>query len=129
MTIAIDFDGTCVRHAYPDIGENIPHAERVIKRLVEQGHQIILWTMRSDRMERQYLVEACTWFESKNIPLYGVNYNPSQGNWTESNKAYAQVYIDDAALGCPLIYPDELSRPYVDWLGVEKLLESQNILK
>jgi len=34
--------------------------------------------------------------------------------------------IDDAALGVPLI-SDQSSRPFVDWLGVEKLLINLHI--
>ena len=37
-----------------------------------------------------------------------------------SPKCYAQLYIDDAALGCPLIYDPEISdRPFVNWNEVE----------
>jgi len=45
MIIAIDFDGTCVTHAYPKIGKDIG-AVPVLKQLVQYGHQLILWTMR-----------------------------------------------------------------------------------
>ena len=56
MLIAVDFDGTVVEHAYPDIGEELPHAVEVLKELVEAGHQIILWTCRENHiadLERQ----------------------------------------------------------------------------
>jgi len=42
-----------------------------------------------------------------------------------------QIKIDDAALGCPLIYDDVVSgvgRAYVDWKAVEKMLEEKGIL-
>ena len=45
--IAVDFDGTIVSHMYPKIGVDNPNAIRVLKKLIEQGHQLILWTMRS----------------------------------------------------------------------------------
>ena len=45
MVIAVDFDGTCVTHAFPKIGEDIG-AVPVLKRLVKAGHKIILYTMR-----------------------------------------------------------------------------------
>ena len=45
--IAVDFDGTIVSHMYPEIGVDNPNAIRVLKKLIEQGHQLILWTMRS----------------------------------------------------------------------------------
>lgn len=47
MLIAVDFDGTCVTHEFPKVGKDIG-AERVLKLLVENGHQLILHTMRSD---------------------------------------------------------------------------------
>ena len=52
--------------------------------------------------------------------LFGVNQNPTQQEWTQSPKAYAQVYIDDAALGAPLCNGlDETERPYINWDAVE----------
>ena len=64
MIIAVDFDGTCVKHAYPKIGEDIG-AIPVLKRLVKDGHQLVLNTMRS----RGTLVEAVQWFEDNGIKL------------------------------------------------------------
>lgn len=121
--IAIDFDGTIVKHAYPRIGEPVPEALDVITELTGNGHFIILWTMRSGKE----LNEAVDYLTEKGVALYGINYNPSQGEWTKSPKAYAHHYIDDAALGCPLIYPDE-GRPYVNWNGVRELLIEENLI-
>ena len=122
MKIAIDFDGTCVTHDYPAIGNDIG-AEEVLRELVNKGHQLILYTMRSN-LE---LEAAKFWFGVKGIPLFGVQYDPEQSKWTSSNKCYAQLYIDDAALGIPLIYP-AIGRPYVDWSKVRELLIEKNIL-
>lgn len=122
MIIAVDFDGTCTTHEYPKVGKDIG-AAKVLKALRENGHSLILYTMRS----KKELQDAVDWFYENEIPLYGVQTNPTQSSWTESPKCYAQMYIDDAALGCPLIYPSD-SRPYVDWNTVEKILTEQNIL-
>ena len=46
MIIAVDFDGTCVTHEFPEVGRDIG-AVPVLKELVEKGHKIILYTMRS----------------------------------------------------------------------------------
>lgn len=111
MTIAIDFDGTCVTHEYPEIGRDLG-ATTTLKTLVDNGHKLILLTMRSGKT----LEDAKHWFEEKGIILYGVNENPSQKRWTESPKVYANLYIDDANLGTPLIKNSIASdRPYVDW--------------
>ena len=111
MYIAVDFDGTCVTHDYPRIGKDI-HAIPVLKRLVSNGHKLILNTMRSGKE----LDEAVNWFKEHNIELFGANENPTQKSWTDSPKVYAHLYIDDAALGCPLKMDENLShRPFVDW--------------
>ena len=122
MEICIDFDGTCVTHEYPNIGKDIG-AIPILKKLVEKGHRLILFTMRSGKELR----EAVDWFEGNGIEWYGVNTNPTQSSWTNSPKAYGQLYIDDASLGCPLIYPPN-ERPYVDWEAVEIYLISKGIL-
>jgi len=122
MIIAIDFDGTCVTHEYPKVGRDIG-AVPVLKALVENGHKLILWTMRSGKE----LVEAQQWFYGRDISLFGVNENPEQKEWTTSPKAYAHLYIDDAALGCPLIYPPS-ERPYVNWRKVARILEENGFL-
>lgn len=46
MIIAVDFDGTCVTHEFPKVGKDIG-AVPVLKKLIEKGHKIILYTMRS----------------------------------------------------------------------------------
>lgn len=137
MIIAIDFDGTCVKHSFPALGEDIG-AVPVLKRLVASGHQLILWTMRSDAQQSQivdgyeyhtgdFLTQAEEWFRGHGIPLYGVQRNPTQDEWTTSPKAYAQLYIDDAALGCPLVCPVG-ERPYVDWRAVEEILVAGKVI-
>ena len=57
MTIAIDFDGTCVTHEYPEIGRDLG-ATTTLKTLVDNGHKLVLLTMRSGRT----LENAKHWF-------------------------------------------------------------------
>ena len=119
MVLAIDFDGTAVTHDYPRVGKDIGSAS-VLKELVQNGHQLILWTMRSGKE----LEDAVNWFAENDIPLYGVQRNPSQDSWTSSPKAYGQLIIDDAALGCPLVFDESISgRPFVDWEAVNDMME------
>ena len=140
MYICIDFDGTCVSHEFPTIGKDIG-AIPVLKRLVENGHNLILFTMRSNMKDVKsgdynihsqsgdYLDDAVEWFKSNNIPLYGINVNPSQTTWTKSPKAYGQLYIDDAALGAPLKFDINISeRPFIDWEKVNEMLITENII-
>lgn len=141
MNIVIDFDGTCVTHEFPKVGKDIG-AQRILKKLVEKGHNLILFTMRSNRPESgdtkdetildvtgNFLDDAIQWFKDNEIPLWGIQTNPEQHYWTTSPKAYGHVYIDDATLGCPLIYdPSFADRPYVNWNAVELFFQQRNIL-
>jgi hypothetical protein len=116
LYIGIDFDGTCVTHEYPRVGKDIG-AVPVLKKLTDSGHLLILNTMRSGKE----LDDAVQWFIDNDIPLYGVNENPSQKSWTSSPKVYAHLYIDDAALGCPLKMDNAISdRPFVNWDDIDR---------
>lgn len=140
MDIVIDFDGTCVTHDFPVVGKDIG-AVAVLKELVAYGHNLILFTMRSDVEDPQsedpeivpvggnYLTDAVNWFKENDIPLYGIQKNPTQHRWTHSPKAYGQLIIDDAALGCPLMYDITKSRrPFVNWKIVREMLVKQDII-
>lgn len=142
MIIAVDFDGTCVTHEFPKVGKDIG-AVPVLKELVEKGHKIILYTMRSHPnksnkgktlsewiISNDTLQDAIDWFKENDIPLWGINENPNQKKWTSSPKIYANIYIDDAALGTPLRYAKEggLYRPYVDWDKMRILLRNKGVL-
>lgn len=117
LIIAVDFDGTVVAHDYPDIGAPAPGAIDWLLQFQAKGAKVILWTMRSGRQ----LLEAKTYLEDRGVILFGVNGNPEQDEWTTSPKAYAHVYIDDAALGAPLIHGMH-RRPVVDWGQVGPLI-------
>lgn len=122
--IAVDFDGTCVEHNYPAIGMDVEGAVEVLRTLNKHGHRIILNTMRSG----QRLEAAVRWFRDRKIELWAVNRNPEQEQWTTSPKVYADIYIDDSALGCPLIFLEGVRRPVVDWKRVRRALESDGVL-
>lgn len=124
MVFAIDFDGTCVHHEFPAIGEDSFMAVATLKWISREGGKLVLNTMRSNCEKGKYLDDAVRWFADRKIPLYGVNKNPDQQHWTTSPKVYANIYIDDAALGCPLTFDPRMpgSRAFVDWIEVGKLL-------
>ena len=139
MIIGVDFDGTCVTHEFPKVGKEIG-AVPVLKALTEKGHQLILFTMRSDIVNPQsedydiekkggnYLTQAVEWFRKHDIPLFGINENPTQKTWTTSPKPYCHIYIDDAALGVPLLSNSESDRPFVNWYMVSELLRIKGLL-
>lgn len=119
--IVLDFDGTVVKHRYPTIGEDIG-AVPVLRKLVANGHHLLLNTMRSHDSEGvDTLQPAIDWFAERNIPLFGVNENPNQHVWTSSPKVYGNIYIDDAALGAPLKADKTphptlgAASPFIDW--------------
>jgi len=123
-TFNIDADGSIFTHSYPDIGKDIG-AVPVLKRLIAEGHQLILFTMR-DGTELNNTVQ---WFADNGIPLYGIQTNPTQYSWTSSPKSYANKMIDDSAMGCPLKYDVSISdRPFIDWIKMEQMLEEQGFL-
>ena len=115
--IAVDFDGTVVTHAYPEIGDDAG-AVPVLKELTDNGCRLILFTMRHGKL----LDDAIRWFRERGIPLYAVNENPSQQRWTSSPKVHADLYIDDSSLGCPIRFVDGVKRPVADWTRIRKQL-------
>lgn len=121
--IAVDFDGTVVTHAYPYVGEDAG-AVPVLRELVDNGCKLILYTMRSDKL----LEAAVAWFRDRQLPLYAVNANPEQAHWTASPKVHADLYIDDAALGCPVRFIDGIRHPVADWERIRELLVREGYL-
>jgi hypothetical protein len=126
LIFAVDFDGTIVEHKFPEIGPLVPGAVEVLKELTDLGHRLILFTVRSGAF-----VDAADEFCAKNgIKLWAVNFNPEQWEWSNSDKVFANYYIDDAALGCPLILPPKKgSRPHVDWAVIRQHLVCEGVLK
>jgi hypothetical protein len=109
MKLAIDFDGTIVEHAYPYLGNPVPDALEYLRQFQTAGAELILWTMRSG----DELTDAVEYCAQHGVHFQSVNQGIGDRAWTLSPKAYANIYIDDAAFGCPLTQTD--SRPYVDW--------------
>lgn len=141
IKICVDFDGTCVSHEFPRVGKDIG-AVPVLKALVKEGHKLILFTMRAnvenntghsdcvpEIFNGNFLDDAINWFKENDIPLFGIQVDPDQESWTKSPKAYGQLYIDDAALGCPLIHDKGISKkPFVNWNAIKGLLILKGIL-
>lgn len=63
MIIAVDFDGTIVEHRYPAIGKELPFATSTLRQLMEDGHRLILWTVR----EGDLLQEAVDFCEQRGV--------------------------------------------------------------
>ncbi len=97
MILGIDFDGTCVRDSYPDVGDDMPGAGQTLRALTVRGHRLILWTCR----EGELLEQAVRWFEEREIPLFGVNGTPIEADFRPNGgrKIFADLYIDDRNFG------------------------------
>lgn len=99
MVIAVDFDGTIVEHAYPEIGKPIPFAIDTLKRLQNEEHQIILWSVR----EGELLKNAVDYCHERGLDFYAVNSNfpdeESIHDGMTARKLTADLFIDDRNLG------------------------------
>lgn len=96
-TIAVDFDGTIVEHAYPEIGKEMLFAFETLKALQDKGHRLILWTFR----DGQFLEEAVELCRKRGIEFYAVNksYPEEQFDLSISRKIQCDIFIDDRNLG------------------------------
>ena len=97
MIIAVDFDGTIVEHRYPAIGTEIPFAIETLKKLVQEQHRLILWTVR----EGELLEDAVNYCRERGLEFYAVNKNYPEEVWddTTPRKLTADMWIDDRNLG------------------------------
>lgn len=98
MIIAVDFDGTIVEHKYPRIGDEIPFAIETLKKLQQENHRIILWTVREGKL----LEEAVDYCAVRGLEFYAVNKDYPEE--TDRDKGYsrkikAELFIDDRNLG------------------------------
>ena len=98
MTIAVDFDGTIVEHDYPRIGKEIPFAIDTLKRLRQEQHRLILWSVREGKL----LEEAVAWCKERGLEFYAVNRDYPEEKLQDkgfSRKLKADIFIDDRNLG------------------------------
>lgn len=95
--IAVDFDGTIVENAYPDIGKPIIFAFETLKKLQDEGYVLILWTYRSGKKLR----EAVDFCKSNGLVFYAVNksYPEEIMSKSISRKINADLFIDDRNIG------------------------------
>ena len=96
-TIAIDFDGTVVEHAYPRIGKEMRFAFATLRELQNRGHKLILWTFR----EGELLEEAVEHCRKNGIEFYAINKSYPEEEISEkiSRKINADIFIDDRNIG------------------------------
>ncbi len=99
MIIAIDFDGTIVEHKYPAIGRELPFAIETLKKLRDDHHKLILWTVREGRL----LEEALAFCRERGLEFYAVNKDYPEEEEGQNNhfsrKLKVDIFIDDRNLG------------------------------
>lgn len=95
--IAVDFDGTIVEDAYPNIGKPQLFAFETLKRLKNDGHRLVLWTYRYGKK----LDEAVAFCAENGIEFYAINNSFPNEEFTgkESRKIGADLFIDDRNIG------------------------------
>jgi hypothetical protein len=114
--IAVDFDGTIVMNKFPRIGEPIPGAIETIKTIRQNGHKVFLWSSRYGRK----LAEAIEFCESYWLDFDGANHTTSDLH-TASPKQYADIYIDDRALGVPKTFYSTITGEQVTMLDWDQI--------
>lgn len=99
----VDYDGTIVVNAFPEVGVPMDGAFETLKSLKESGWKIILSTCREDEPKRAYLTEAVEFCRSNGIEFDGVNTTPLDLEFRHEKslrrKPFAHIYIDDRNLG------------------------------
>lgn len=140
LIVGLDFDGVIVADRFPLPVLRPIGAETWIPNLQDEFRlRVILCTCRVDHYEpvecelplkvepRQYLQEAVNECVRQDIKLFGINWNPEFEckaiyDACHAPKPYCDIYIDDKALGTPLVQLRSEPKPCVDWNIVGKML-------
>ena len=109
LIIAIDFDGTIVEDAYPNIGKPMIFAFETMRKLQSEGHRLILWTYRTEKK----LKEAVDFCKQQGLEFYAINksYPEEEFDGKISRKINATFFVDDRNIG-----------GFIGWTAVHKLL-------
>lgn len=113
---SFDFDGTLVQNAFPQIGAPIKSVIDFAFEVKNQGHYIILNTMR----EGDYLKEAIDFCKSIGLEFDAVNDNlPHMKEFYKNNprKIFANYYIDDHNL-----MMSEINNPALTFEDIQKMI-------
>ncbi len=92
---AIDFDGTIVEHAYPEIGRLLPGAKGAINRIKEKyggDVRICLYTCR----DKEPLLRAVKFITDNSVLIDHVNSCPDFCEWGQRKMFYHHLTDDRA---------------------------------
>ena len=122
IPIVVDWDYTLTKCSSWESGEMVINTEAfdIMKRWTKDYNVgFILDTMRHDEI----LKEPLETLEKYGVKLYGLRKNPQQdkdGNTVP--KAFAVFSIDDRNVNIPVKWYEDCTRPYVDWIEVDKIM-------
>ena len=152
--IGFDFDNTCVVDEWPYVGPTIEGAAEVLREILANGHELILFTQRqkhypeccpelsvyadefgyNDDGTIDLLTPAVDWFNTNvaSDMLFGINSNLMWEKYTtdQGRKIYMDLLIDDHNVG--MRYKTVKNRfgdncKTVDWKFVDKWLVDAGI--
>ena len=94
--VAVDFDGTLCKDAYPAIGDPLPYSIHYIKELAKDGAILILHTCRTGEL----LDAAVAWCNDRGIVFDYINENVPENieRYGDTRKIYADIYVDTNAV-------------------------------
>ncbi|MDS7057083.1 hypothetical protein NXG04_07275 [Klebsiella pneumoniae] len=114
--VAIDWDGTLVYDgAFPEEGFFKPHVVAVLKRIIAEGGDIVIWTCRNGQEQEEIITNKLV---TEGITKFKINqpfdyFNNIYGE-DKARKIFADVYIDDRSL--------HAQQTGIDWYEIEKML-------
>lgn len=136
--IALDFDGTLVDRAFPEIGPPIPGAFECLRHLqstyLSTFLGLILYTSRENNsfggQFRHYLDEAVAYCGNQAVSFWGINERPDLTAISGvKRKPMADLIVDDKAYGVPLTREVGFAHPHVDWgqvrPGIERIVQDR----
>lgn len=111
--VGIDFDGTIVDDEFPEVGKTKRGALRTIKRIMNSGNYVVIWTCRDYGIIQEFIEKN---FHPKyQFNLY-VNENPPKlrGKWgNDPRKLGVDLFIDDKNIFTKEINWSEIDRELV----------------
>ncbi|WP_299016322.1 BT0820 family HAD-type phosphatase [uncultured Polaribacter sp.] len=114
LIVAIDFDGTVVKDAYPKIGKPQLFAFETLRKLNLEGYRLVLWTYRSG----QKLDEAVSFCKENGVEFYAINKSFPEEEFDPkySRKINADIFVDDRNIG-----------GFIGWTAVYRQLLNHDI--
>jgi hydroxymethylpyrimidine pyrophosphatase-like HAD family hydrolase len=97
LVLGIDFDGTIVEEAFPNIGAIKPRTVELMEKAMWAGHLIVVWTARSGQAE----IDAINFLKENKIPYHYVNENPEDPyaiKGEQGRKIFCDYYLDDRGI-------------------------------